>query len=101
MLQTVLADINAYFAEQIAADKLNTEALAEGYIFAKALSPIMQSVDADASTVILQNLGDFPTVDPIKDGIATVLAALNSFVTKEGIDCTLLTTPICFNKLSA
>lgn len=97
LLQTVLADTNAYFAEQIAADKLNTEALAEGYIFAKALAPIMQSVDADASTVILQNLGDFPTVDPMKDGIATVLAALNSFVTKEGIDCKLLTTPICFN----
>ena len=97
LLQTVLADTNAYFAEQIAEDKLNTEALAEGYIFAKALAPIMQSVDADASNVVLENLGDFPTDNPMKDGIATVLAALNSFVTKEGIDCKLLTTPICSN----
>jgi hypothetical protein len=97
LLQAVLADITAYFAESIVEDELDSESLIEGYIFAQALAPIIQPVDAGASSVIRQNLGSFPNENPMKDGLSAVLAALNSFVTKEGIDCTLITTQICQN----
>jgi len=95
LLQTVLVDTVAYFAKQIVDDKLDQESVVEGYIFAKALAPIIDTVDPQASSVIRQNLGTFPNDNVMKDGIVPVLVALRSFVNKEAIDCALLTTPIC------
>ena len=95
LLQTLLIDTVAYFAESIAMDKLDKESIIEGYVFAEALSPIIDPVDSEASAVIHQNLGTFPNNNPMKDGVAPVLVALRSFVNKEGIDCDYLTTSLC------
>lgn len=97
LLQTVLVDTVAYFARQIVEDESDEESIVEGYIFAQALTPIIDNVDSEASAVIRQNLGDFPNNIPMKDGITSVLIALRSFVNKETIDCSLLTTLICEN----
>lgn len=95
LLQTVLADTVAFFAKQIVDDKLDTESAVEGYIFAEALTPIFNTVDPVASSVISQNLGTFPNDNLMKDGVTAVYVALRSFVNGEAIDCALLTTPIC------
>ena len=95
LIQTVLVDTVAFFAQQIVDDKLDTESTVEGYIFAEALAPIFDTVDPEASSVISQNLGAFPNDNVMKDGMTDVLVALRSFVNREAIDCALLTTPIC------
>ena len=95
LLQTILVDTVAFFSQQIVDDKLDKESIIEGYVFAEALSPIINIVDTSASSVIKSNLGNFPDDNVMKDGITNVLAALRSFVTKESIDCALLTTPVC------
>ncbi len=95
LIQTVLVDTVAFFAQQIIDDKLDTESTVEGYVFAEALTPIFDTVDPEASSVISQNLGAFPNDNVMKDGMTDVLVALRSFVNREAIDCALLTTPIC------
>lgn len=95
LLQTVLGDTVAFFARRIVDDKLDTESAVEGYVFAKALTPIFDTVDPVASSVISQNLGAFPDDNLMKDGVTAVYVALRSFVNREAIDCALLTTPIC------
>ena len=95
LLQTVLVDTVAFFAKQIVDDKLDTESVVEGYIFAEALTPIFDTLDQAASSVIRQNLGSFPNDNLMKDGMTAVYVALRSFVNRQAIDCALLTTPIC------
>jgi len=98
LLQTILVDVTAYFAEQISEDVADMDNLAEGYGIATALVPLMQLVDSTAANVIKRNMGVFGptmTTEPFADGKEVVFDALKSFVASAMIDCDLLTRAIC------
>ena len=96
-LQTILVDIVAYYAEQIEVDPMDGDNLAQGYVMATALYPLMQSVQdsASAADIIKENMGVFGSEEPLKDGKDVVIGALKTFVTAQGIDCSLLTRNVC------
>lgn len=102
LLQAILVDSTAYFAqklsEDIADDDKKAEMLAEGYGLAVALVPLIRAVDETSANTIESNMatwglqsGTTPSRPSLPDGKDAVFAALNSFVAKAGIDCCLLT----------
>ena len=92
LLQTVLADLVALFAENIA-ERDSAEDLAEGYGVVSAILPLVNKVDAGAASILKEHMGTYKS-GAFQDKMP-VFSALQSFVEKSEIDCSLLSRDIC------
>ena len=89
LLQTILADIVALFAEK----RDGTNVLAEGYGAVSAILPFVNKVDTGAASILKEHMGTYKS-GAFQDK-RPVLSALQSFVEKSNIDCSLLSRDVC------